>query len=587
MSANLNRISRRRLLKAAMFTGATAGLAACGGGARPAAPAGEAPPPTEAPPAAEAPQESPAAEAPAGAERILYLNMPSFYGDPGAGTDPGCSGGANTVFTNQLMFSSLVYLNEKMEPTSDCAESWTPNEDSSVWTFKLRKDLKWSDGTPITAKDFEWTIKRNVSPDISCGGGILYMMDIIKGAADFAGKVTTDPDTIGVKALDDYTLQFELTGPAGFFPIMVSYPTYAPLPKDRIEQYGKDTQWTQPQYVLSNGPFKMTEWKRDEYMTLLPNEHWHGYTEQPPGLDKLTVRMLKNQATAIAAYETGELDVIEVPTGDLPRVKNDPVLSQQLITYAELFTQYMLIPVSAKPFDDVRVRQALAIAIDRDAIADVLAGTVTPAYQFLPPTMLGYDKDLNPEMAYNPDKARQLLADAGFPNGEGFPKFWINSNHTDDYQTMFEAISAMYKDVLGIEMELALMDPGARGAWREQEPRRLHLWRERWGMDFPDSHNSMNFMVTGRLKGDYSKIPEWGGYKSTDRVAPLVEEAARSADPARRHELYRQADRILTWEDPYLIPIYYYVANLMMKPRVKGVYVTGMGPTYRRVSVES
>ncbi len=162
--------------------------------------------------------------------------------------------------------------------------------------------------------------------------------------------------------------------------------------------------------MLGNGPFKLVECKRDEYMTMLPNEHWHGYTEAQPGLDKLNIKMLKNQATAIAAYETGELDIIEVPSGDLPRVKNDPVLSQQLVTYAELFTQYMLIPISAKPFDDVRVRQALAIAIDRDAISDALAGTVTPAYPFLPPTMLGYDKDLKPEMAYNPDKARQLLA---------------------------------------------------------------------------------------------------------------------------------------------------------------------------------
>ncbi len=164
-----NRISRRSLLKAAVLTGATAGLAACAAPAAPQAPAQEAPaatevPPTEAPAATEVPPtEAPAAtEAPPAeaAERTLSLNEIGFSGDPGH-IDPACSGGAVQIMPEQLLWSSLTYFNDKMEATPDCAESWTHNEDSSVWTFKLRKDIKWTDGTPITAKDFEWTFKRN------------------------------------------------------------------------------------------------------------------------------------------------------------------------------------------------------------------------------------------------------------------------------------------------------------------------------------------------------------------------------------------------------------------------------------------
>jgi ABC-type oligopeptide transport system substrate-binding subunit len=596
-------MNRRSFLRGAAWAATLTGLAACGGAVTPAAPAAttapkptdapqattapaateaatEAPKPTEAPQPTEAPK---ATEAPTTAERVLHLNSPSFYGDPGGGTDPGCSGGGHTIFANKLMFSSLTYFDAKMQPQPDCAESWTHNDDSSIWTFKLRKDLKWNNGTPITAKDFEWTIKRNASPDISCGGGIIYMLDAIKGVTDYAGKKNSDPNSVGVKALDDYTLQFTLNGPAGYFPIMVEYPTYAPLPQQPIKDFGKDTQWTQPEHVISNGPYKLVEWVRDQRMTYVPNEYWHGYANTKPGVDKIVVNMIKNQTTAVAAYETGELDVIEVPTGELDRINKDPELSKQMTTYADLLTQYLQIRPGTKPFDDIRVRHALAIAIDREAIAKVLNNSVTPAYQILAPGMLGHDDQLIPEMMYNPDNARKALADAGFPGGKGFPKFWINSNHTDDYQAMFEALASMYKDVLGIEMELALLDPAARGAWTDQKPYRPHLWRERWGMDFPDSHNTMNFMAS-KSKAKSEPHPEYNWHDA--KFEEVITQAGREADSAKRAELYKQADRICCWENPIIIPIYYAIAHVMVKPRVQNVWVIPIdGTTYRNVTV--
>ena len=601
---NVNRMNRRTFLRTAALTAAAAGLAACGSASTPtaapaattaatAAPADTAAPTaaaTEAPAATEAATAAATEAAAATGERVLNLNMPAFYGDGGAGNDPGCAGGANTVFTDQLLFSALAYFDKDMKPQPDCAESWTVNADSTVWTFKLRKDLKWSDGMAITAKDFVYAIQRNSMPDITCnpgGLGIMYMIDIIKGVTEFSSAKTTDPSTIGVKAVDDYTLEYTLTSPAGYFIQMVAYPTYAPLPKDKIDKFGKDTKWIRPENILSNGPFKLTDWVVDQQMTMVKNENWFGYANRKPGADKIVIKMIKNEATGVAAYETGELDVIEAPVGDLPRIQGDATLKEQLHSYNELLTQYMIIPVNAKPFDDIRVRQALSMAIDRETLAtSVLPGAISPAYQFAVPTMLGYDANLNSELHYNPDKARELLKAAGFDGGKGFPMFYINSNQTDQYQTLFEAIQSMYKDVLGIDMQLALMDSNARNTWRDTKPYKLHLWRERWGMDFPDSHNSFNFMLQARSLTPLTNTthPEFE-YKNT-KFGELVVAAAKESDATKRNDLYKQADRILCYEDPDIIPIYYGLSSLLIKPRVSGYWLSGMGINYHDVVLE-
>ncbi len=583
-----SKIDRRRFLRISVFAGVGIGLAACvapqaSAPAAPAAPTAPKDAPKEtAAPATESPKPA-EAPAPAATEGpVLRLNMPAFYGDPGVGTDPGCSGGANTIFTNYFMFSPLAYLDEKNVPQPEAAESWMVNDDATVWTFKLRENLKWTDGTPITAEDFVWTIKRNMAPDISCGGAVTYMMDVIKGAGDYIGKKVPNADNVGVKALDAHTLEITMEAPTGYFAQMVQYPTYAALPRKAIEDFGKDTQWTLPEHVLGNGPFKLTEWVKDQKMVMQANPYWHGYEGKTPAVSRLEIQMIKQQPTGIAAYETGELDAMDVPSGDLGRVKGDATLSKELVSYAELLTQYMIIPVGMKPFDDIRVRKALAMAIDRETLANtVLQGVVKPAYQFLPPGMLGYDGQVGTELKFNPEEAKKLLADAGFPDGKGFPKFYINSNHTDDYQTMFEAIQAMYKEHLNIDMELALMDPGARAKWLEEDPERRFLWRERWGMDFPDSHNSMNFMSS---KTQREKNPVLV-YKN-DKFAQLVADGAKATDPKVRQDLYRQADHELIVENPYIIVLYYGGANVLVKPYVKGAFANALGMNWRNAHIE-
>ena len=195
-------------------------------------------------------------------------------------------------------------------------------------------------------------------------------------------------------------------------------------------------------------------------------------------------------------------------------------------------------------------------------------------------------RNLNSELHYNPDKARELLAAAGFEGGKNFPSFFVNSNQTDVYQTLFEAVQSMLKDVLGIDMQLALMDANARTTWRDTKPYKLHLWREAWGPDFPDSHNSFNFMLQARsLTPKTNKDHPEFQYKNT-KFADLVNEAAKESDAAKRQELYKQADRILCYEDPDIIPLYYSLNNYLVKPRVSGYWINGMGINYHNVAVE-
>ena len=186
-----------------------------------------------------------------------------------------------------------------------------------------------------------------------------------------------------------------------------------------------------------------------------------------------------------------------------------------------------------------------------------------------------------------------MLAEAVYPDCKDFPKFYLNSNATDFYNTMFEALQSMIKENLGIDSELAMQDAAARGAWRNEKPTKLHLWRERWGMDFPDSHNSLQFMVDahgldspnskldGNIDADLQKL----AYDNAT-FEELVAQGGREPEPAKRAELYKQAQQELVVTNPYIIPLYYGQSNVLVKPHVKGLYINGLGINYRNVTIE-
>jgi oligopeptide transport system substrate-binding protein len=512
--------------------------------------------------------------------RVLRLNMPLNRGDIGGAADPGCSGAYHSYFINSLMFSALIALDAHLQPTPDLAASWQPNADGAVWRFALRKNLSWTDGTPITAYDFEWAIKRNLAPTLYCGGQYWQLVDL-KGARAFYTGETTDANSIGVRALDDLTLEVTLENPSAYFINLASLPSFMALPRHVVEKVG-DQAWTRPENVVSNGPFRLAEWVTEKQMIFTPNPNYHG---SAPGVDRLEVNMIRQESTALSAFEAGELDMVEVPVAELGRVRADPQLSRQLQANAELSTMHLRLSVQIKPLDDVRMRQAFALAIDRETLCNkVLPGIGQPAYQFLPPNMLGYDGQLGRELAFNPLRARELLAAAGYKNGADVPLVYWQYEQNETYQTLFEALQAMILENLGVRTELAPTEAGARQAWRAQRPLRPHFYRQLWGADYPDPHNFMTVLYT-------TPPPQADLWKTTPELIysnrtfdDLVRQAARELDPTRRAALYQQCERILVLNDPALIPLYYVMRHRLIKPQVQGLIINGMGaPALRQV----
>ena len=232
------------------------------------------------------------------------------------------------------------------------------------------------------------------------------------------------------------------------------------------------------------------------------------------------------------------------------------------------------------------MRQAFAMAIDRETLCStILQGAYLPAYQFLVPDLLGYDAELGQELKFDPAKAKQLLADAGYPDGAGLPKIYINSNQTDTYQTLFEAVQAMLKDNLGVEVELALMEASARGDWLKKKPAVPHLFRQGWGNDYPDPHSGMSFLKTPAPQAAvWTDSPDYVWSNKT--FDELVDQAGVETDEAKRADLYRQAQQILIVDDPNIIPLYYVANNYLVKPWVKGIVFNGLGFDLRFLSIE-
>ncbi len=504
--------------------------------------------------------------------RVLRLNMPLNRGDIGAAADPGCSGAYHSYFINSLMFSALVALDDKLQPTPDIAAAWQPNADGTVWRFDLRRDVQWSDGAPVTAHDFEWAVKRNLAPDLYCGGQYWQLVDL-KGARAFYTGEEKDPAAVGIRALDDFTLEVALENPSAYFINLASLPSFMPLPQKTIGQAG-DQEWTRPQNIVSNGPFRLVEWVAEKQMVFEPNLTYHGGA---PGIDRLVVNMIRQDSTALVAYEAGELDMVEVPPAELARIQSDPRLASHLQANPELSTMHLRLSVQLKPFDDVRVRHAFALAIDRETLCNqVLQGIGQPAYQFLPPNLLGHDDQFGRELAFDPAKARDLLAAAGYAGGKDMPLIYWQYEQNETYQTLFEALQAMLLEHLGVRTELAPTEAGARQAWRMQRPLRPHFYRQLWGADYPDPHNFM--APQAEL---WQKAPEL--IYSNPAFDDLVWQAAKEMDPTRRAELYRRCQQILVIDDPAIIPLYHPIRRRLINPALQGLIINGMGaPSFRQ-----
>ncbi len=443
--------------------------------------------------------------------------------------------------------------------------------DGKTYTFKLKDNVTWSDGKKVTAKDFEYSIKRLFDPDLAAEYTSFYF-DIVGGEAcysagdkDAATKAQLK-NAIGVKALNDTTLEIKLNQPRPtFLQLMALWPVY-PIREDIVSQHGD--KWTEPPNYIGNGPFIMTEWVHQDHITMKANPKYWG---TKPKLAEINFRMITDANAALAAYRNNELDISGVPVGTEKATMADPVLGTQIVRYAELVTFGPQFNVTVPPFDNKLVRQAIATAIDREAFVNkVRNGVGKPAYSWIPPGMPGYDPELGKQYQFNPTKAKQLLTQAGYPDPTKLPVMKYQYADTASNTLIAQFLQGQLKDNLGITLTLEPTEPKAFSAMVNAEK---HTWAWfGWGADYPDPDNWLPdiYGTGGGVNHTLYSSAEF------DRIAAL---AKSELDNNKRLDLWAQAHKIVV-EDVPVAFMFYRERFVLVKPSIKGsLKTTGMDGT--------
>lgn len=480
-------------------------------------------------------------------QKVLRYNFPIDYG--GARLDIART---FTIFAPNI-FLGLTRLNPKNEVIPGAAESWKVSPDGKTYTFSLRRGLTWSDGVPLTAHDFEFGWKRALDPATKSVRA--WQLYLIEGAEAYnQGKGTRDK--VGVEALDDYTLEVRLASPAPFFPAYAAgNNVYYSSPKHVIEKVGDE--WIDLKNLVFSGPFKITRMVTGSSVILERNPAWRG---EPPKIDRVEYYVIPDPSVVLARYEAGGLDFAQnLPLGEVNRIRNDPRLKGEFVSLPDFRVLMLQFNVKKRPYDSVKVRQAILHSIDQRVLsAGPFRGVLPPAYSLRPPEMVGGDLNYMRD-AYNPDLARKLLAEAGYPGGKGFPKIIIQTRNEEDIKLASEFIRHQLTTILNIPVEIQLMDTRALLDMVTQG--RGEMWQ------------SATFALSNDLYDLYNVIQglfRQQGWQSR-YFDDLLARAAREQNATRRMNLYNQAERFAVETHAIAVPLWATSQLSMIKPYVRGL----------------
>ncbi len=493
-------------------------------------------PPTAAPKPTDTPPPPPPTDTPVPEPKVFrYAAVEPDSLDPSKG------GSGFADFQN--LYEALVDTHSKdgeIKPLA--AESFEQSADGLTWTFKLREGLKWSDGQPVVAEDYRYAWLRQLDPaEASYAPDMFYA---IKNAKAFNQGEITDRNQVGIQAPDERTLIVTLEKPAPFWIQHAGNTDYFPVRKDIIEQYGD--QWMEAGNHVGNGPYMLAEWQHDQKLVFVKNPHYEGPWKDTRHIDRIEITVVQDsQAQGLPLYEAEEIDVATVPSTELDRVQADSVLGEQWRLSDIAGATLLLFDTKNPPTDELLVRQAMALAIDRETLAyQVFKGAYPPTTSFSPPSLSSYEP--TSFLGYDPAKARDLLAEAGYPNGEGFPvldfTYWSIWRGPLSAQTL----QAMWKENLNIDVTLNPLEPQAMRDYRisrETEPYNIYYALQWADIADPSTWHNSQLDPDQNVRHTRYDNPEY---------VQLIRDALNETDFAKRKEMYQQAEAMVNQEVPML-----------------------------------
>ena len=522
--------------------------------------------------------------------------------------DPSLATDTTSVTVIEQLFMGLTDLAEEdMHAIPELATKWETPDNGQTWIFHMRNDVPWvrynpatgkvevvkdKDGNPriVNAHDVVYGVKRTLDPRTA--SDYAYVLYVIKGGE---AVNTADPkkddidallDQVGVEAVDDFTVKFTLEYPAAYFPQIASMWVTRPEPKWVIESKGD--RWIDPGFIVTNGPYVMTEWVHEDHMVFEKNPFWPDWDKVEGNIDRIYAVMVTEASTSFAMYENNELDTAGVPLDQMDRVKSDPVLSKELVIQPIGCTYYYGFTTTKPPVDNPLVRRALSAAIDRKTLVEeVLKGGQIPANTFAPKMIFGSpagDPDIAPwalpedmgGWGYDKavEQAKKWMADAGYPDGEGLDILLMH-NVSEGHAKIAQAIQAMWqtafpKATFTIETQewKVYLKTISRKTPLEDMP---HVWRLGWCADYPDENNWVHEVFNPEQGANRPRLSFDDPYVG-DKIKEFSDTtiaAAHTQDPEERKALYKKAEKLLVDDIAAIAPIYYYTRVTVTKPWLK------------------
>jgi oligopeptide transport system substrate-binding protein len=479
-------------------------------------------------------------------------------GDEPQELDPHVTTGIPEFHIQHAIFEGLVSKNsETLAIEPGVAESWTVADDLKSFVFNLRENARWSNGDTVTAGDFVYSWKRALTPAL--GNLYAYMLYPLKNAQPYFEGTITDFSQVGVKALDDRTLKVELSGPTPYFLQLLDHHSFFPVYPPLIEKFHayaeRGTRWTRPGNFIGNGPFVLKEWKLNRILTIEKNPAY--WDADQVRLNEVHFYPISNRSTEERMFRAGQLHITDrVPNEKIAVYRKNQPESLRITPY--LGTYFYRFNTTVKPLNDIRVRKALSMCINRKQIVELITkGGEIPAYTFTPPDTNGYTS--RAKMQYDPGAAQQLLSEAGYPRGRNFPTLDIMFNTDETHRKIAIAVQEMWKKNLNINITLSNLD------WKvyldNESNMDYQISRAGWIGDYVDASNFLEIFLTG---GGNNRTG-W----SNKRYDKLVQESSMTADRNMRYAMLQEAEQILADQVP-VAPIYTYTQVRLVSPSVKG-----------------